>query len=253
MQKTGKNSIKSSIEPLFNKKSGKPINSYNDDNLNNKNKKGKTKKNDLIYNNSYLFKENENYDDNKSNLLIKKEIQDILNTDYGRIPINIVNTSIFISSRRKIENIGKRKYVKRKTNRQFLKIDDELLNEELLLKNKRLYEESEQQKKLEKMRDKKIYDFFAKIQKLKKKGLSNNFNDELNSFIDQQIEQNNQIPKEKNGGRLNVFLQEFLSNRIRAKYNSNLKNKRFGFLSPVIFTSPNDTYIFNKSVNLYKK
>ena len=103
-EKIGQKSRSSSIEPSFNKKSGKTINSYKDDNLknNNKNKKGKSKKDDLIYNNSYLFNENENYDDNKSNLLIKKEIQDILNTDYGNIPINIVNTSIFISSRKKI-------------------------------------------------------------------------------------------------------------------------------------------------------
>ena len=245
----------SAIETIFNGKDGKMINDNKDNNFKIEFKRGKRKKTNLIYNNSYLFKENDSDSDddkNQSNVLIKKEIQDILNTDYGKEPIKISDSTIFVSRRRKKEEYIKRNYVKRKTNIMLLKINDELLNEETLLKKKKLKEESEEEMKKEKIRDKKIYEFFEKIQRLKK-GTSINYDDELNLFIDKQIEQNNEIPKEKNGGRLNIFLQDFLSNRIRAKFNSNLKNKRIAFLSPIIFTSPNETYILNKSENYRKK
>jgi hypothetical protein len=245
----------SAIETIFNGKDGKMINDNKDNNFKIEFKRGKRKKTNLIYNNSYLFKENDSDSDddkNQSNVLIKKEIQDILNTDYGKEPIKISDSTIFVSRRRKKEEYIKRNYVKRKTNRMLLKINDELLNEETLLKKKKLKEESEEEMKKEKIRDKKIYEFFEKIQRLKK-GTSINYDDELNLFIDKQIEQNNEIPKEKNGGRLNIFLQDFLSNRIMAKFNSNLKNKRIAFLSPIIFTSPNETYILNKSENYRKK
>ena len=253
-KKEKKNRKFSSIEPILTRKTIKKAKSINDNNFIFEFKRGKRKKTNLIYNNLYLFKDNESDDDNnKSNLLIKKEIQDILNTDYGNIPLKINDTTVLISRRRRKENTNtKRNYVKRKNNRVLLKINDELLNEEILLKNKRLNEELEEEMKREKMRDKKIYEFFEKIQRLKKSMTTNN-DDELNSFIDKQIEQNNEIPKEKNGGRLNIFLQEFLSNRMRSKLEFNIKNKRIGFLSPIIFTSPNETYNFNKNVNYIKK
>jgi hypothetical protein len=184
-----------------------------------------------------LFKNNESDDENKTNLRIKKEIQDILNTDYGNIPIKIADTTILYSRRRKNPAVIKRKYVKRTTNRNFIRLNDEKLDEKLMFKNVIRYRESEEQLKKEEIRDKKIYDFFSKIQKLKK----NKYN-ELDIFINKQMELNNEIQIDKNGGRLNIFLQDFHLNRIRAKYQVDLKNKRFGFLSPVVFTSPNDIY-----------
>ena len=157
------------------------------------------------------------------------------------------DTSISFSNRRKSEEYIKKEYQKKKVNRNFVKLKDELLDEEILLKNRRLYEESEEKLRKEEIRDKRIYDFFSKIQKLKND--KTNKNDEFNSFIDEQIEKNKDIPKGKDMGRLNYFLQEFNNNRIRAKYEMDLKNKRIGFISPIIFTSPNETFNFTKGIN----
>ena len=114
------------------------------------------------------------------------------------------------------------------------------MDEELLLKYKKRDEEEEEQLKKEEIRDKKIYEFFSKIQKLKNKKFDND--EELDTFINQQIERNNEIGKDKNGGRLNVFLQEFHYNRKKAKYALDIRSKKIGFLSPIIFTSPNETF-----------
>ena len=229
---------RSSLESVFQRKRIDKINSNKSSKFKMEFTRGKRKKTNLIYNNAYLFKNNENDEENKTNLRIKKEIQDILNTDYGNIPIKLADTTILNSIRRK-KNPGtiKRKYVKRTTNRNFIRLNDEKLDEELLLKNVIRYKESEEQLKKEEIRDKKIYDFFSQIQKLKK----NKYN-ELDIFINQQMELNNEIPIDKNGGRLNIFLQDFHLNRNRAKYQIDLRNKRFGFLSPIVFTSPNDIY-----------
>ena len=210
--------------------------------------KEKRKKANLIYNNSYLFKENDSDDENTSNSIIKKEIQEILNFDYGNTPTKIKKTPFLISKKRKkFQNIAPKEFIKKRETLKFLRINDEELDVEMLLKNKKRNEELEEQLKKEEIRDKKIYDFFAKIQKLKKGNVLNN-DDEINSFIDQQIELNNEIPRDKNGGRLNIFLQDFQSNRIRAKYNFNLKYKKIGYISPIIFTSPNETYNFKRNI-----
>jgi hypothetical protein len=51
-------------------------------------------------------------------------------------------------------------------------------------------------------------------------------------------------------GRLNFFLQEFNHNRIRAKYEIDMRHKKIGFLSPIIFSSPNDTFYLKKNINI---
>ena len=237
----------SSIEQVFSRKN-KAHKTLKENNFQFEFNKGKRKKINLIYNNSYLLKDDNSDDENKSNSLIKKEIQEILNTDYGQKTIKIpTSCSPLVSRRRKFEKYSKKKFVKRASNRFLLKLDDELLDKEILLKFRKKDEELEKELIKEKMRDQKIYEFFAKIQRLKK-GKTNIDNDELDLFIDQQIDQNNEIPKEKNGGRLNIFLQEFQSSRIRAKYDFNLKNKKIGFLSPIIFTYPNKTNIIDKNL-----
>ena len=203
-------------------------------------KKGKRKKTNLIFNNSYLFKDNESDEDKKNDLLIKKEIQEILQTDYGNTPRKISDKGIFFSRRRKMHADAKKSYQKKSSNIKLMILNDELLDEELLLKYKKRDEEEEEQLKKEEIRDKKIYEFFSKIQKLKNKKFDND--EELDTFINQQIERNNEIGKDKNGGRLNVFLQEFHYNRKKAKYALDIRSKKIGFLSPIIFTSPNETF-----------
>ena len=231
----------SNILPIFSQKLSQRLDSAKSNEYQFKKEKKKRKSN-----NSYLFKnknENDIRKQSKTDLKIKKEIQDILNTDYGNIPMKPKGITFLFSNKKKFHNFSKRKYVRKPTNRTFLKINDELLDEKILIKSKKVSEELEQKLKREEIRDKRIYEFFSKIQRLKKEGLGN---DELNTFIDQQIEHNNEIPKEKNGGRLNDFLQEFHFNRIRAKYITDLKNKKIGFLSPIIFTSPNEAYDISK-------
>ena len=212
-------------------------------------KEEKNKRHSLIYNNLYLFKDNDS--DEESKIIIKKEIQDILNTDYGKIPIGIPDTEAFLVKRRKIQEDIK-VYDKKQLERMLLKLKDEELDEELFLKNKKerelLEAELEKEMKKEEIRDKRIYDFFAKIQKYKK-GININNLDEINTFIDQQIEQNSDFQKKKNEERLNYFIQEFHINRIKAKYNFNSRKKRIAFLSPIIFTSPNEKCKMIRGIN----
>ena len=88
----------------------------------------------------------------------------------------------------------------------------------------------------EKERDRKLYDFFSKIQKLKKR--KDSYNQEMvNKFIDQQIDANIRLRQHQ---RLYYFLEEFNFNRMRAKHYSFTNNKKIGYISPIIFTSPNE-------------
>jgi len=202
------------------------------------------KRHTLIYNNLYLFKDKGDSDDEKTDKMIKKEIQDILNTDYGNISNDTerAKNAPFLEKRRKYINEVKKKFVKIKgKDNNLIQLKDELLNEDIL---KSLRKESmiiDDKLKEEEIRDKRIYQFFAQIQKLKKRQYKNN-EEEINSFIDHQIENNNDILKEKDDGRLNFFLQEFNLNRIRAKFAFNSKYKRIGYISPIIFTSRNDNF-----------
>lgn len=63
--------------------------------------RGKKKKANLFYNNPYLFKENDSDDENTTNSIIKKEIQEILNTDYANTPTKIIKTPFLFSKKRK--------------------------------------------------------------------------------------------------------------------------------------------------------
>ena len=249
----------SSIDPSINRDNIKKLTTSFNKNIKIVFNIKKPKKYNLIYDNLYLYKDNESDDEDKHNLIIKKEIRDILNTDYGNIPLKIKNSSILFSRRRKTErNNYKRQIMKKKTktNRTFLKLSDEPLDEELLLKNKIKAKELEEKLKKEEKRDKKIYQFFAKIQKLKKIisttntniNTNNDDNDAINLFINKQIENDDEMPRDKIGGRLNLFFKELHLNKIRVDYSKKLRNKNLGFLSPVIFTSPSET-----SFNLSKK
>ena len=97
----------------------------------------------------------------------------------------------------------------------------------------RLLKEEEDKEKLEELKEKRLYDFFSRIQRLKN-GKIKNFEEELNHLIDEQLElvDNTQQNKES---RMNYFLQEFQFNRLKSKYNSDYKTKRISYLSPLIF------------------
>ena len=200
----------------------------------------KEKKKKLIYDNSYLYKDN--YSDNEdNNFIIKKEIQDILNKEYNEI-IKAKKEEIFKEKKRKDREIFFKKKVpfKKKTKkRQILRIVDDSINEEVL--NKKNVDEEAMKKELEKEkeRDRKLYEFFGKIQNLKNRRDSQDEN-KLNKFIDHEIER---TLKSRTKQRLYYFLEEFNLNRMRARFNSNYK--KIGYLSPIIFTSPNENNVNN--------
>ena len=197
------------------------------------------KKNKLVYNNLYLYKDNDS-DNDKTDMQIKKEIYDILNTDYGNISNDAGENNMFLEKRRKVKKEEKKKFIKiKKNDRPLARLTDEKLDVEIFKKLQKKDEIRDKKTEMEEIRDKKIYEFFAKIQRLKRRQNLDNQN-EINSFIDEQIELNNEIPKEKDDGRLNSFLQEFLYQRGREKYACEMKNKRITYMSPITFTSPHE-------------
>ena len=204
------------------------------------------KKNKLVYDNSYLFKDNHS-DDDEQNIIIKKEIKDILDKEYNEM-IKAKKEEIFKEKKRKDREVFLKKKVpfkKKAQNRQILRLVDDPINEALL--NKNIIDKEALKKELEKEKelDKKMYDFFKKIQNLKNRRDSLD-QDKLNEFIDYEIEKNF---KNKNHQRLFNFLEHFNLNRTIAKNNSNNVNKKIGFLSPIIFTSPNENNSINNLLN----
>ena len=227
MKKSASAEIKSSKDNGFKKSINIKF-----DNLKSKIKKSKK---ELIYDNSYLFKDNHSDNDETNNIVIRKEIQEILNKEYNEI-IKAKKEEIIQEKKRKNREFYLKKNVpfqKKKKNRNIIRLTDDSTDEVIIDKNKN--ETSKIDLEKEKIRDKKIYEFFGKIQKLKRRQSINNEN--LNKFIDQQIELN---IKAKNHTRLFHFLEDFNLNRTRAKFNNEYKNKKIGFLSPIIFTSPNE-------------
>ena len=114
-----------------------------------------------------------------------------------------------------------------------MQLKDEQINEKILMENQKLYEEMEEKERIEEMREKKIYNFFSKIQRLKNK----NNEQEINSFIEEQIDKNKKYLKQRDEGRINFFIQELNHQRINSNLATTIKNKRLGFLSPIVFAS----------------
>ena len=198
--------------------------------------KTKIKKKKLIYNNSYLFKDNHSDDDEQNNFLIRKEIQEILNKEYNDM-IKAKKEEIKKEKKRKNKEVYLAKKVpfkKKAVKRNIIRIIDDTIGEPIPKKNINT-EDNLREIEKEKERDKKLYEFFGKIQKLKKRNSLNQ--EKLNKFIDEQIEERY---KNKNHQRLFQFLEDFNLNRIVAKNCNNYNNKRIGFISPIIFTSPNE-------------
>ena len=192
-----------------------------------KKKKNKKKQKKLIYDSSYLFKKLE-----PDNVNIKKEIQDIINTDYGQ--------SFFF---KKTEEPIKHTYKKKKRDSMDLRqnalfremISKDKLTEDELERLRRKQMEMEELKRKQELRDKRLYDFFARIQKLKD-GKLDNFEEELNNLIDEQLD-NSDKDKIQMEMRLNSFMRNFQLNRVKEKFYSDFKHKRIGFISPIIFKS----------------
>ena len=99
----------------------------------------------------------------------------------------------------------------------------------------RLFREMEEKQRLEEILDKKLQNFFERIQRLKE-GKFTNFEEELNFLIEEQMNQAERAKKRKEM-RMNSFMKELQFNRVKAKYTMDFKNKQISFISPIVFTS----------------
>ena len=190
----------------------------------------KKKNKELIFDNSYLFKKGK-----LKHFKLRKEVEEILNTDYGLYYHGKSGSKKKGKKKKKSKKKGRGKIIKIPRSSIFdnVELTQEELDEEE--RRQRLLREIEEKEKMEELRDKRLYDFFARIQRLKN-GKIKNFEEELNMLIDEQIDEADRIRVRKEA-RMNYFLQEFQFNRIKAKYNSDYKNKKYDYLSPLIFTS----------------
>ena len=192
----------------------------------------KKKNKELIFDNSYLFKKGK-----LKKFQLRKEVEEILNTDYG----------LYYHGKSGSKKKGKKKKRSKKKDRNKMtkfpkssifnnvELTQEEIDEEE--RRQRLIKELEEKERMEELRDKRLYDFFSRIQRLKN-GKIKNFEEELNLLIEEQIDEADRIRVRKEA-RMNYFLQEFQFNRVKAKYNSDYKNKKYDYLSPIIFTTEN--------------
>ena len=206
----------------------------------------KKKKKELIYNNAYLFKDNNSDNDEQNNFIIRKEIQEILNKEYNEM-IKAKKEEIVKERKRKNKEYFLKKKVpfrKKSVKRRIIKIIDDSIDEPIQKKNINT-EANLREIEKEKERDKKLYEFFGKIQHLKKRSSLNQ--EKLNKFIDEQIEERY---RNKNHQRLFQFLEDFNLNRAVARNYNKSNIKRIGYISPIIFTSPNEGSNISNIMNL---
>ena len=185
------------------------------------------KRKGLVYDNSYLFKKGK-----KKQFTIRKEVIDILNTDYGK----------YYFKKKKVKSEEKKKVIKkkkikkeRKYSKKSILEKKEMTQQEKDEENERirLFKEMEEKQRREEIRDKRLKNFFERIRRLKN-GQFKNFEEEINYLIDEQIDQA-EIAKENKEMRMNSFMKELQFNRVKAKFNTDFKNKQIGYISPFIF------------------
>ncbi len=189
------------------------------------------KKKELIYDNSYLFKK-----EKKKQFQLRKEVEEILNTDYGKY-YNYKKQNLLPEEKAK-------KFIKKKKAKKQIKKNSIFTREEMTQEDKeeeeqqlRLFKEMEERERKEEIMDKKLREFFERIQKLKN-GDFKDFDKELNFLIEEQIDQSKMIQEDKQN-RMNSFVKELNFNRVKAKFNIDFKNKQICFISPIIFSYDN--------------
>ena len=185
----------------------------------------------LIYDNSYLFKKDLN-----NNIKIKQEILDIINSEYK--PIKEENTE---NKKFDIDKTLSQKTIKTESdNRQKIKKQYTLLeikNDLESSKNiKKLSEEEEKRKMLENLNEQKLYDFFRKIQILKK-GTTSEDNLNLETFIDDELNKKISTKDIQRELRANSFLQDLSLSRKKSIYSNAFMKKKIRFMSPLTFAS----------------
>ena len=77
-------------------------------------------------------------------------------------------------------------------------------------------------------------DFFSKIQRLKNNDMKN-FEDELESLVNEQLERIDYSKDKEYEFRRNNFIQDFDLTRTKDLLTKQFKSKRMHYLSPIIF------------------
>ena len=194
----------------------------------------------LIFDNSYLIKNKP-----KVEFEIKKEVLDILNDEppktqnknegykYPLYKTKLLKKHI-ISSEKIISN----------NNINESGIDLDNLNEkDDLCDVKNYLTPSEEEERQQNLRDKKLYSFFAKIQKLKNS--KNLLNDDIDDILSDQID-SELLNDQKLENRINNFLKELRLNRVKYKYDTSYKLKSINYISPIRFKQANNNSIETK-------
>jgi hypothetical protein len=99
----------------------------------------------------------------------------------------------------------------------------------------RAFQEEERKKRIkQELIDKKMNEFFRKIQRLKRGGLEN-FEKELELLVEEQLERLDYTKEKENEYRVNSFIQDFDLSRSKDKSTQKFRSQRMHYLSPIIF------------------
>ena len=193
----------------------------------------------LTFNNSYLLKNRPKVD-----FVIKKEIIDILNDE----PKNLNKNE------RSKHPRNKRKLLKKNTlNLEKINNDIDINDSKNELDNhndknnlceiKNYFTLTEEEEREQNLRDKKLYDFFAKVQKLKNS--KDLLNDDIDEILNEQIDWTD-FNNHKLEDRINNFVKALHVNRVKYKYDSFFKQKGINYISPIRFKQGNHNILDKK-------
>ena len=123
------------------------------------------------------------------------------------------------------------------------KLEPPLIHDYIEDEEIRQFQEEEKRKKLrQELIERKMNDFFKKIQKLKKGGMKN-FEKELEILVDEQLDRIDYSKEKENEFRRNNFVQDFDLSRTKDFLTKQFKSKKMHYLSPIIFFTGNKNNI----------
>ena len=149
--------------------------------------------------------------------------------------------------------VNKFKKRKRKTHRRAIKtlfVDEYKIEKNAITENdeetETIKDEIKQNKLRKELKEKQLYDFFKKIQTLKKGG-NYDLEKEMEILIDKQLEKMEYTKEKENESRVNNFMQDFDLNRIKNTFSKKFYSKRMHYMSPInFFTKHNEDNDNNK-------
>ena len=207
------------------------------------------KKRKIINSNNKKTNDLNNSKNQKKNIIIKKEVQEILNNNINLVNnSNISNHDIEKNYKENKDDKFKAKYrpsMSKSKKKKFQKIKkDKGKNINDLKKNELINKEKTQEEFDKETKDKiieqKMYQFFKKIQTLKNTKIKN-YEQELNLFIDEEIGKIKDLEEKDREIRINTFYREFELNRKKEHFFKKFQKRDLVFISPLKFssTSPN--------------